>query len=554
MKPRLAALFFLFVGGSPLCASEPVTLNSLLNEMVDRSALTRICDPPYLAKAATSYDRESKINDPADGLYVETNGRDWGKGWFANRDFNQYIRTETVDGRTERVLMDDQGPGAIVRWWATGKNDGTIRIYLDGASEPLVAMQPTELVGGSGLAAEPFSFRTSGEDVEPRLRGHDLYLPIPYQKRCKVTWEGRVSYYQIGYRKYPPGTKVNTFAMDQREEARETMERVAHQLTEGSTAVSGETVGRADVVLAPEESTTVKLTEPGAITRLLVQLAAADYQQALRSTVVTMTFDGERTAWIPVGALGGVGYSAEKNDTFYVKVDPTTGTVSSYYVMPFQESAAITLTNYGKQDVTLKRFELTVDDYQWTDRSLHFNATWFELRNISTQNRSDLNYVTVKGAGRYVGTSITIFNTCTLPNDQTWWGEGDDKVYVDEEAFPSIFGTGTEDYFGYAYCRPQRFHTPFISQPRGEGNKKWGYSNNNRYHLLDDIPFNTSLQFDMEIWHPFRKNMNYAAATFFYARPGATCNISPNVDSVRHKIALHRDDVISVAPSRTPTP
>jgi len=408
-------------------------------------------------------------------------------------------------------------------------------------------MKPAELVGGNGLASYPFSFKASDDKTNPGWRGHNLYLPIPYRKSCKVTWQGTPFYYQIGYRRYAPGTKVETFTIDRFENARGTMNEVTARLTGESATAGGRAVARTAVRLAPEESTTLTSSDPGAITRLRVQLAAEDYRQALRSTVVTMTFDGERTAWIPVGALGGVGYSKEKNDTFYIKTDPAAGTVCSCYVLPFQETAAITLTNHGRQDVTIDRFEVLVDDYRWNDRSLYFHATWFELRNIDTKYRSDLNYVTVKGSGRYVGTSITVFNTCTLPNNQTWWGEGDDKVYVDGETFPSIFGTGTEDYFGYAYCRPQRFHTPFNSQPRGEGNKKWGYTNNNRYHLLDDIPFKKSVKFDMEIWHPFRKKMNYAAATFFYARPGATTNIVPDLDSVRHKVALHRDEVISVA-------
>lgn len=525
---------------------ETITLKSLLNEMTDRYSLTRLCRPAYLAKAATSYDRASKVNDPADGLYVEKKGRDWGKGWFANRDFGFFLREEKINGRTEKVLMDDSGPGAIVRWWATANNNGMIRIYLDGASKPVIAMKPAELVGGGKLTFYPFSFKASDDRTNPPWRGHNLYLPIPYQKGCKVTWEGAPSYYQIGYRKYAPGTQVKTFTMDQLEGAKETMKQVAARLATGSGVVKGKKVNRTDVVLGPEGSTTLHLSKPGAITKLLVQLTADDYRQALRSTVVTMTFDGKRTAWIPVGSLGGVGYSAENNDTYYAKVDQASGTISVYYVMPFRDKAAITLINHGRQDVTIKNVELTVDDYQWDDRSLHFHATWFELRNISTHARSDLNYVTIKGAGRYVGTAITVFNTCTLPNNQTWWGEGDDKVHVDGEPFPSIFGTGTEDYFGYAYCRPQRFHTPFISQPRGEGNKKWGYTNNNRYHLLDDMPFNKSLKFDMEIWHPFRKNMNYAAATYFYARPGATHNVVPKVDSARHKVALHRDDVVSL--------
>lgn len=522
-----------------------VSLNSLLKKMIDRSELTRQCSPEYTAKAATSYDRTSKVNNPADGLYFEKKGRDWGKGWFANRDFNQFIRTEEHNGRTENVLMEHSGPGAIVRWWSTANNNGMIRIYLDGSDQPVIEMKPAELVGGDKLTFYPFSLRASDDQTNPNWRGHNLYLPIPYQKSCKITWEGNASYYQIGYREYAPGTKVRTFTMDQLSESKALMEQVAEKLIAKDPDVPGERIARSNVVLAPEASTTLTLEGPKAITKFLIQLKADDYQQALRSTVVSMTFDEKQTVWIPAGSLVGVGYSDEMNDTFYMKAENKTGSLSTYYMMPFQKTAAVTITNYGSQPVTLKRLEATVDKYDWNDRSLYFNATWFELRNISTENRSDLNYVTVLGAGRYVGTSITIFNTCTLPNDQTWWGEGDDKVYVDGEVFPSIFGTGTEDYIGYAYCRPQRFYTPFMSQPRGEGNKKWGYSNNNRYHLLDDIPFTESIKFDMEIWHPFRKNMNYAAATFFYADPDARQSVIPNIASVRHKVALHRDDVLN---------
>ena len=531
-------------GNVSLLSAEPVTLRSLLKEMVDRSQLTRTPSPKYVAKAATSYDRASKVNNPADGLYVEKKGRDWGKGWFANRDFGQYVRIEENNGRIENVLMDDRGPGAIVRWWATANNSGIIRIYLDGSDEPVIKMRPAELVGGNGLAPTPFSFKASDDKTNPGWRGHDLYLPIPYQTGCKVTWEGGGSYYQIGYRKYAPGTMVKSFTMDQLYQARDLMAQVGARLTGKTVSIPGRPTPRSDIQLMPEEATTLTLNGPEAITRFSVQLKAKDYQQALRSTVVSMTFDNKQTLWIPVGSLVGVGYSDEKNDTYYVKADNKTGTLETYYMMPFKESAVVAITNYGTQPITLNRLEVTTDAYHWDERSLYFHATWFELRNISTINRSDLNYVTVLGTGRYVGTSITIFNTCTLKNNQTWWGEGDDKVTVDGETFPSIFGTGTEDYFGYAYCRPQRFYTPFISQPRGEGNKKWGYTNNNRTHLLDDIPFSESIRFDMEIWHPFRKNMNYAAATFFYANAESTQSVIPNVASVRHKVALHRDDVL----------
>ena len=50
-----------------------------------------------------------------------------------------------------------------------------------------------------------------------------------------------------------------------------------------------------------------------------------------------------------------------------------------------------------------------------------------------------------------------------------WWGEGDEKIYVDDESFPSHFGTGTEDYYGYAWCRAKSFSSPFHANRKGAG-------------------------------------------------------------------------------------
>jgi hypothetical protein len=529
-------------------AGTAVSLETLLDEMADRSALSKLSHPAYVAKAATSYDRASVVNNPMDGLHVQREGRDWGKGWFANRDFGFYLREEETGGRIEKVLMEDNGPGALVRWWIPSIESGMVRVYLDGCNDPVLEMPPNDLIGGCGWVGPPYSFLTSDEQTEPNWRGRNLYLPIPYQNGCKVTIESDTEplYYQINYRCYAKDTRIRTFSMEQWEAAAPTAVAVAAQLMDPAGGITGVPLAADPQPLPPEASIQLSPRGPGAITRLLLRMKADDFQQALRSTVVTLCFDGERTGVIPIGDLCGVGYSRERNDTFFTKVDPDSGTLESYYVMPFQTSATITVTNHGLQDVVLEQFELVVDAYAWDDNSLHFYATWFEQRNIDTFRRRDLNFVTVQGAGRYVGTSITVFNTDPRPGDGTWWGEGDEKVHVDGEAFPSIFGTGTEDYFNYAWCRPQRFFNPFGSQPRGEGNKQSGYSNNNRHHLLDAIPFCASLSFNLEVWHPFREPMNYAAATFFYARPGATHNREPDVDAMRHKVALCRSDVVSV--------
>src|SRR5689334_23104350 len=78
-----------------------VTSNSILDETVDLSRLTKRPNPYYNTAEATSYDRKSKTPGNAD--------------WFANGDAGQFIRVEEREGRKERVMADLTGPGAVVR-------------------------------------------------------------------------------------------------------------------------------------------------------------------------------------------------------------------------------------------------------------------------------------------------------------------------------------------------------------------------------------------------------------------------------------------------------
>ncbi|GAI06575.1 unnamed protein product, partial [marine sediment metagenome] len=84
------------------CTNERVTLETLLEEMTDREALTHFPEPAYTIKQFSSYDRKS--------VSPEKNG------WFANRDYTHFIREDTIEGRHEFVLFDSEGPGGIVRF------------------------------------------------------------------------------------------------------------------------------------------------------------------------------------------------------------------------------------------------------------------------------------------------------------------------------------------------------------------------------------------------------------------------------------------------------
>ena len=77
-----------------------------------------------------------------------------------------------------------------------------------------------------------------------------------------------------------------------------------------------------------------------------------------------------------------------------------------------------------------------------------------------------------------------------------WWGEGDEKIYIDGEKFPSTFGTGSEDYFGYAWCNPTLFTKPYHAQSISENNA--GHVSVNRFHISDQIPFQSAIEADIE--------------------------------------------------------
>ena len=86
-------------------ADEPIGVETLLDEMTDLAGHAEFPAPAFTCRQASSYDRQS--TSPAD---PET--------WFANVDFSHFVRDETIDGRTEHVLMDEAGPGAVVRIWS----------------------------------------------------------------------------------------------------------------------------------------------------------------------------------------------------------------------------------------------------------------------------------------------------------------------------------------------------------------------------------------------------------------------------------------------------
>lgn len=170
-------LLFLPIACKQRKADIIISTDSLLKEMVSRESLALFPQPYYETRQFSSYDRASVDKDSS--------------SWYANWDRSQFIREENKSGRREFVVFDSEGPGAITRFWVTvadysGK--GIIRFYIDGKTEPEIEGEVLNVIGGQSLVGYPLSASVS-ELTDHLQRGHNLYLPIPYSKSCKITYE-----------------------------------------------------------------------------------------------------------------------------------------------------------------------------------------------------------------------------------------------------------------------------------------------------------------------------------------------------------------------------
>jgi hypothetical protein len=118
---------------------------------------------------------------------------------------------------------------------------------------------------------------------------------------------------------------------------------------------------------------------------------------------------------------------------------------------------------------------------------------------------------------------------------KAWWGEGDEHAWVDDETFPSTFGTGSEDYFGYAWCDPHPFQAAFHSQSRCDGPANRGYTSVNRFEIGESIAFAQRLRFELEVWHWANCAVDYASMAYWYAPAASPDRFEPMADAAgRH--------------------
>lgn len=518
-------LSFLFsVSTADFIFAQTITTGTLIREMTDLKALVEYPHPAYRSIQFSSYDRRSVSPDSP--------------GWFANSDgfgqepipgFVEVLREPDGNGTGEYLMCDVKGPGAIVRLWTAAIN-GNIRFYLDDLSKPFYEGPAQPFFLETYTALDPdYPSGISDGTFSQNMAG---YYPLPFAERCRIEWVGdlnRLHFYHIGVRLYEKSASVKTFSVSDLSEYREDVMEAVNLLRDPLTYWTFSQERRLTIITteipAGEEIELIKLKGEGAIESILLNLSAGDLDNALRQTVLNISFDGSPWGQVhsPVGDFFGAapGINPYQSIPFTVMPD---GTMICRFVMPYRDSVKLSMKNSGTQPLFVSG-EVLHGKYEWIEgKSMHFRARWRVDHDLYSSNEKpyDIPYLVAHGKGVVVGAAAMIMNPTSIPSSWgNWWGEGDEKIFVDDDAFPSFFGTGSEDYYNYAWSSSELFACGYCGQPRNDGPANRGFVTNYRYHILDPIPFTSYMGFYMELLsHGPVPGFSYGRIIYHYALPG----------------------------------
>ena len=274
--------------------------------------------------------------------------------------------------------------------------------------------------------------------------------------------------------------------------------------TAGRASSADPTGGNGDCKwIAPGDSLTLAdIDGPGMIHHIWSTVWHPDPDH-LRKLVLRVYWDGETNPSVeaPLGDFFGLGHGQVYGiDSAPVQIGSYKG-MNCFWSMPFRKHARVTLENQSDQPCGAFYYYI---DYR-TGIDLPADTAYFHARYHQAFPADPVHdYVILEatGAGHYVGCNMSI-----QMNTGGWWGEGDDKIMIDDATSPTLAGTGSEDYFGGAWCYHEPFSRDYLGAPLilgphpghdSRGRMPGALWNVYRYHVADPIPFTRNIKVHIE--------------------------------------------------------
>jgi len=243
-----------------------------------------------------------------------------------------------------------------------------------------------------------------------------------------------------------------------------------------------------DYIKAGESKTLLDIEGPGIINRIWITISDRS-PEMLRSLVINMYWDNEEkpAVSVPFGDFFGVGLGRTAVYENALFTNPEGRSFNSYIQMPFKTAARIELLNESDMELSMIFYDVNLQLVrEWEDNWLYFHCFW--KRDTATVLAEDYEILPViSGKGRFLGTNVSV--NANQDYKRYWWGEGEVKIFLDgDDEYPTLAGTGTEDYIGTAWGQGQ-YYTDFTGCLVADTDKlQWAFY---RYHIPDPVFFKT---------------------------------------------------------------
>lgn len=442
--------------------------------------------------------------------YDKTGGNDDGfNGTYS------YIRKE--NGKL--VLADLKGPGVINRIWTPTPTNDTISFYFDEEDTARISMRFMDLFSGTKY---PFLKPVCGNEIG----GYYCYVPIPYNKSCKILFHGqKIEFHQIQYRNLPD-KDVETYTGKFTSTDNNIYSQVRNIWSNTSPSVNNFTKGLSSNIKTETKTFTLNPGEEFAfydsnISGRIVGFeidGGTSFDGIYKDVILSANWDNESVDAINCPLADFFGYAYGTGSMRSIMIGKRVNNNYCYLPMPYDSSAKLKLIYKLRKNITQAPIVITTKVFfnsngRVANNEGKFYSVW--KREINPPFGKLYEFLKIKGKGHYVGTMLLAQG---LRPGVTLFFEGDDSTYVDGQM--RLHGTGSEDYFnGGWYNVSGRWDRPYSLAIHGclDYNTSLYRTGGFRFYLSDKMSFENEIYQGIE--HGPQGNefpVDYTSIAYFY--------------------------------------
>ena len=511
-----------------ICFSQKSTidLTHLLKQFYDFSSLPKYEENTYCAEVST-YDPTGGNDDGFSGTYS-----------FLRKNADSSL-----------VIFEQKGPGVINRIWTPTPSGDTLDFYIDDTLHKAFSICYMDLFSGK---VYPFVAPLCNN----QLGGYYSYLPIPFNKFCKIVFRGKkTQFHQIGYRLYKSNVAIKSFSLSLNDNGNTALEKIKSvwKNPEGIIEnIKSVTESQKIITLKPgETSVAFQSDKPGHIAGFEI-ISQATLDTIAKNIDLKIIWDDDKRPAVYCPLADYFGYAFGKSSMMGLMAGSDGKKHYSWFPMPYDKSAKIELI-YRKtnNDALLNGVTLLVKVYSQNKKrdaatEGKFYAVWNTKNPVATG--SPYAMLDVKGKGHLAG---VVLQAQGLKPGMTLFFEGDDSTVVDGET--RFHGTGSEDFFnGGWYALLDRWNDAMSLPLSGclDYSTALSRTGGYRYFLTDKISFNTSLLQTIE--HGPEHNLfpsDYTSVSYYYCDRNNAQTIFPD----NNNTVIYKPDTLEFYPQITPS-